>query len=228
MISLYGIESYLSIHIGIGRFSVAQPDLGILEHGPRLFHATFPTFLQVFRSTFKSLWSYRDSWGANAGEPPEDAPWDSRLEDMPVNAIDLDQLSQHIQQGLRGSASHWLEFLGSDLAADMTTACTRVMEDQNYRFPPALWGDIVFQYLLRFPLCPPLSPQEDEFLVSLMAPFSAFYMSYARHVEPLTRAESELVVEKTVEAFSERTQYWVPKIEGRPRSGAGTYLYELG
>jgi glucosylglycerate synthase len=227
VISLYGIESHLSIHMGFGRFSVAQPDLGILQHSPRLFHATFPTFLQVFRSTFKSLWSYRDSWGGNARER-EDAPWDSRLEDVPVKAIDLEELSQHIQQGLGGSASHWLEFLGADLAADMTTACARVMEDQNYRFSPALWGDIVLQYLLRFPLFTPLSPQEDEFLVSLMAPFSAFYMSYARHVELLTRAESELAVEKTVEAFSERIQYWVPKIEGRPRAGAGTYLYELG
>ena len=226
VISLYGIESHLSIHMGFGRFSVDQPDLGILEHSPRRFHATFPTFLQVFRGTFKSLWNYRDSWSENAGLCT-DTPWDSELEDVPVKPINLVDLSQHIQQGLRQSESHWTQFMGPKLAVEMTTSCKQVVDDQHYRFSPKLWADIVLQYLLRFPLYPALSPQEEQFLVSLMVPLGAFYMSYSRRVEPMTRAESEIVVEETVEAFRERVGFWVPKIVNDRGAGAGLNLHDL-
>lgn len=226
VISHYGIESYMTIHMACGPFRVSQPNLGILRHRPRTYHTTFATFLQVFRSTFTSLWRYRELWlGRNLSRVM--SPSDYKLDDDFVSPPSKELLSQHVTEQLRIFGSDLQSALGPELAARASDVCMQVAIDPSRRFPTKLWAEILIQYLLRHPCLPALSREEEQFLSSLLIPLTAFYLSYVRTVEPLSRAQSELIVEKTVHDLRSVASFWLGHLAKRSSVGRGIYLEDL-
>jgi glucosylglycerate synthase len=202
-VARFGIDIWMTTTAIANNFKVAQSFLGAKIHDAKDPGADLSAMLyQVVGATFNLMETYHSVWNkVNSVEPVPTYGFEYTVGLEQVN-VNIGRMLNVFREGLRNLSEIWTNVLGAGDFSDVERLGRP--GDQDFRFPPALWSRVIYDYTIAFHR--KILPVEH-LIKSLTPLYLGRTASFILEVEPMDQAGAEGEIEKLCAAFEQNKTY---------------------
>jgi glycosyltransferase involved in cell wall biosynthesis len=202
-VARFGVDIWMTTTAIANGFKVAQSFLGAKIHDAKDPGADLSNMLfQVVSATFSLMDTYSEVWSPVRGSAPVPTfgfEYTVGLEHVNVNTARMTGL---FREGLSNLREIWLGILGAGDLKEVERLGAQ--DDASFRFPPALWMRIIYDYAIAFhqrrlPM--------EHLIKSLLPLYVGKTASFVLEVAPMEQHEAEAEIEKMCLEFESGKDY---------------------
>ncbi len=202
-VARFGIDIWMTTTALANDFKVAQSFLGAKLHDPKDPGADLSDMLyQVVSATFELMETYADNWMPVRGSEPVPAfgfEYTVGLEHVNVNT---ERMLHIFREGIRNLREVWLAILGNGDLREVERV--GALDDAAFRFPPALWARIVYDYAIAFHR---RTLPAEHLIKSLTPLYIGKTASFVMEAQDMDQAGAEAEIEKLCLEFENQKDY---------------------
>jgi glycosyltransferase involved in cell wall biosynthesis len=202
-VARFGIDIWMTTTAIANGFRVAQSFLGAKIHDAKDPGADLGSMLyQVVSATFELMENHAAVWMPVRGSeavPTFGFEYAVGLEHVNVNTARMLKL---FREGLLNLREIWQDILGAGDLEEVERL--GALDDGEFRFPPALWTRIVYDYAIAFHL---KKLPREHLIKSLLPLYVGKTASFVLEVDPMTQHEAEAEIEKLCLEFENGKDY---------------------
>ena len=202
-VARYGIDIWMTTEAIANGFKVSQAFLGAKIHDPKDPGSDLSAMLyQVVGSAFSLMETYHAAWKTVHGSQPVPTfgfQYEVGLEEVNV---DVGRMLRLFREGVKNLGELWVSVIGKGDFSELEAHAGR--PDDEFRFSPALWTRIVYDYALAFhrKQLPP-----EHLLKSLTPLYLGRTASFVMEVRDRGQIEAEAEIENLCAEFEGNKEY---------------------
>jgi glucosylglycerate synthase len=204
-VARFGIDIWMTTTAIANGFKVAQSFLGAKIHDAKDPGADLSAMLyQVVGATFNLMETYHPVWQkVTVVEPVPTYGFEYTVGLEQVN-VNVGRMLNIFREGLTNLNEIWTSILGTGDFSDVELLGR--LSDQEFRFPPALWSRVVYDYAIAFHR----KKLPVEHLIKSLTPlYLGRTASFILEVEPRDQAGAEREIENLCAAFEHNKDYLI-------------------
>jgi glycosyltransferase involved in cell wall biosynthesis len=202
-VARFGIDIWMTTTALANDFRIAQSFLGAKIHDAKDPGADLSDMLyQVVSATFDLMETYSGVWAPIRGSEPVPAfgfEYTVGLEHVNVNT---ERMLHIFREGIRNLREVWLGILGNGDLREVERV--GALADEEFRFPPALWARIVYDYAIAFHR---RSLPAEHLIKSLTPLYIGKTASFVMEARDMDQAGAEAEIEKLCMEFENQKDY---------------------